>query len=130
MKVVIFCGGMGVRMGEATQRTPKPMITVGSQPILWHIMNWYASWGHNEFILCLGYRAETIKEYFLAYNEALGNDFVLVEADGLQLLGSDMDDWRITFLDTGLHASIGDRLLATRPHIGDDEVSSAPTATA
>ena len=121
MKVVIFCGGMGVRMGEATQRIPKPMITVGSQPILWHIMRWYASWGHNEFILCLGHRAEIVKEYFLAYNEALGNDFVLSRRE-VQLLGSDMDDWRITFLDTGIQASIGDRLMATRPHIGDDEV--------
>ncbi len=77
MKVVIFCGGMGVRMGDATQRTPKPMIPVGSQPILWHVMKWYASWGHKEFILCLGYQAEVIKGYFLAYNEALGNNFVL-----------------------------------------------------
>jgi len=121
MKVVIFCGGMGVRMGEATQRIPKPMIPVGSKPILWHIMKWYASWGHTEFILCLGYRAEVVKEYFLAYNEALGNDFVLDGRD-VQLLGSDMEDWRITFLDTGMQASVGDRLLATRSYVGDDEV--------
>ena len=58
MKVVIFCGGMGVRMGEATQRIPKPMIRSAVSPILWHIMKWYSSWGHTEFILCLGYRAE------------------------------------------------------------------------
>ena len=77
MKVVIFCGGLGVRMGEATQRIPKPMITVGTQPMLWHIMKWYASWGHTEFVLCLGYQAEMVKQYFLDYNEALANDFVL-----------------------------------------------------
>ena len=121
MKVVIFCGGMGVRMGESTQRIPKPMITIGSQPMLWHIMRWYASWGHNEFILCLGHRAEVVKEYFLAYNEALGNDFVL-SGGQVQLLASDMDDWRITFLDSGIQTSILDRLMTARPHIGDDEV--------
>jgi glucose-1-phosphate cytidylyltransferase len=121
VKVVIFCGGMGVRMGEATQRIPKPMIPIGSQPILWHIMKWYALWGHTDFILCLGYRAEVIKEYFLRYQEALANDFVL-EGSDVHLLGSDMDDWRITFLDTGDRASIGQRLLAARPHIGDDEI--------
>ena len=121
MKVVIFCGGMGVRMGEATQRIPKPMIRVGRQPILWHIMKWYASWGHTEFILCLGYRQEVVKEYFLHYSEAVANDFVL-SGNGVKLLASDMDDWRITFLDTGIQASIGDRLLAARSHIGDDEI--------
>jgi glucose-1-phosphate cytidylyltransferase len=121
MKVVIFCGGMGVRMGEATQRIPKPMIPIGNQPILWHIMKWYASWGHTDFILCLGYRAEVIKEYFLRYHEALANDFVL-QGSNVKLLASDMDDWRITFLDTGNRASIGDRLLASRPFIGDDDM--------
>jgi glucose-1-phosphate cytidylyltransferase len=121
MKVVIFCGGMGVRMGEEAQRTPKPMITVGNQPILWHIMKWYASWGHSDFILCLGHRADVIKQYFLEYNEALGNDFILAGRI-VELLASDMDDWRITFLDTGVRASIGERLMATRPHIGEDEM--------
>ena len=77
MKVVIFCGGFGVRMGEETQRIPKPMIRIGDRPILWHIMRYYASWGHNEFILCLGYRSEVVKEYFLNHDEALTNDFVL-----------------------------------------------------
>ena len=119
MKVVIFCGGMGVRMGEATQRIPKPMIPIGSQPILWHIMRWYASWGHTEFILCLGYRAEIVKEYFLHYNEAIGNDFVL-SGNGVELLGRDMEDWRITFLDTGVHAAIGDRLRAARKYLDGD----------
>lgn len=121
MKVVIFCGGMGVRMGEATRRIPKPMIPIGSQPIIWHIMKWYASWGHTDFILCLGYRSEVVKEYFLRYHEALSNDFVLEDGD-VKLLASDMDDWRITFLDTGIRATIGDRLLAARPYIGDDEI--------
>src|SRR4249920_1268350 len=122
MKVVIFCGGLGVRMGEATQRIPKPMITIGTQPILWHIMKWYASWGHTEFILCLGHRAEVIKDYFLGYNEALANDFVLSNGGrDVELLASDISDWRITFVDTGMQSSIGERLRRAGPHLGDDE---------
>ena len=77
MKVVIFCGGLGLRMGESSARVPKPMIPVGSRPILWHIMKYYAHFGYTDFVLCLGHRAEVIKEYFLDYNEALSNDFVL-----------------------------------------------------
>ena len=121
MKVVLFCGGFGVRMGEATQRIPKPMITIGNRPILWHIMKYYAAWGHKEFILCLGYRAESVKEYFLSYHEALSNDFVLQGGSQVELLGADMSDWRITFVDTGTQATIGERLKAVAPHIGDDE---------
>ncbi len=122
MKVVIFCGGLGVRMGEATQRIPKPMIAVGTQPILWHLMKWYASWGHTDFILCLGHRAEVVKDYFLKYNEALANDFVLSNGGrDVELLGSDISDWRITFVDTGVQSSIGERLRRVGPHLGDDD---------
>jgi glucose-1-phosphate cytidylyltransferase len=122
MKVVIFCGGLGVRMGEETQRIPKPMITVGKRPILWHIMKWYAQWGHEEFVLCLGYKAETVKQYFLAYNEALSNDFVLSNGGkDVELLGTDISNWKITFADTGMHATIGERLLAVKQYLGDDE---------
>jgi len=122
MKVVLFCGGFGVRMGEETQRIPKPMIHVGSQPIVWHIMKYYAAWGHKDFVLCLGYKAESIKEYFLSYNEALSNDFVLSNGGrDVELLGADISDWRITFIDNGTQATIGERLLAAAPHLGDDE---------
>jgi glucose-1-phosphate cytidylyltransferase len=121
MKVVIFCGGMGVRMGEATQRIPKPMIPIGTRPILWHIMKWYASWGHTDFILCLGYRAETVKSFFLDYQEALGNDFVLSNGgQDVELLGRDMEDWRITFVDTGMYSTIGQRLRSVERYIGED----------
>jgi glucose-1-phosphate cytidylyltransferase len=121
MKVVIFCGGLGVRMGEATQRIPKPMIEVGGRPILWHIMKWYASWGFNDFILCLGYKSEVVKQYFLDYSEALSNDFVLSNGGrDVDLLGADISDWRITFCDTGARSTIGERLLAVAPHLGDD----------
>jgi glucose-1-phosphate cytidylyltransferase len=123
MKVVIFCGGMGIRMGDATQAIPKPMIPVGQRPILWHIMNWYASWGHTDFVLCLGYRAEKVKEYFLSYEEAISNDFVLSGVGkNVELLGRDMEDWRITFVDTGAQTTIGERLRRIKRYIGDDEM--------
>jgi glucose-1-phosphate cytidylyltransferase len=122
VKVVIFCGGLGVRMGEETQKIPKPMISVGGRPILWHIMKWYAAWGHTEFILCLGYKADVVKQYFLTYNEALTNDFVLSNGGrDVELLGSDISDWRITFADTGMQSTIGERLRAVEPYLGDDE---------
>jgi glucose-1-phosphate cytidylyltransferase len=124
MKVVIFCGGLGVRMGEETRRIPKPMIEIGGKPILWHIMRYYAMWGYDDFILCLGYKGEVVKQFFLSYNGALLNDFVLDhDADGtkLELLSPDLDKWRITFVDTGLNATIGERLKAVGPFIGDDE---------
>jgi glucose-1-phosphate cytidylyltransferase len=124
VKVVIFCGGYGVRMGEETQRIPKPMIEVGGRPILWHIMRYYSMWGHDEFILCLGYKGEAIKQYFLSYNGALLNDFVLDrDSNGtkLELLSRDLDQWRITFVDTGLNSTISDRLKAVESYIGEDD---------
>jgi glucose-1-phosphate cytidylyltransferase len=124
VKVVIFCGGLGVRMGEATQSIPKPMIRIGNRPILWEIMRYYASWGHNEFVLCLGYKGDVIREYFLNYNEALFNDFVL---DGhgagarVELLQRDVGNWRITFVDTGMQSTIGERLKAVEGYLNDDD---------
>jgi glucose-1-phosphate cytidylyltransferase len=121
MKVVLFAGGFGVRMGEQTQRIPKAMIHVGTQPILVHIMKYYAACGHTEFVVCLGYRAESIKEYFLKYNEALANDFVLSNGGReVRLLASDISDWRITFVDTGARSTIGDRLRLVAKYLGDE----------
>src|SRR6476646_1818651 len=124
MKVVIFCGGYGVRMGEETQRIPKPMIDIGGRPILWHIMRYYAAWGHDDFILCLGYKGEVVKNYFLSYNGALVNDFVLDRGSNgtrLEMLSQDLDTWRITFVDTGLNSTIAGRLKAVERFLGDDE---------
>jgi glucose-1-phosphate cytidylyltransferase len=123
MKVVIFCGGMGLRLREHEEQLPKPMIPIGYRPMLWHVMRWYAHFGHTEFILCLGYKADAIKEYFLSYNEALTNDFVL-EKGGREvtLLRSDIDNWRISFVDTGLTANVGQRLKAVERFVGDDDV--------
>jgi glucose-1-phosphate cytidylyltransferase len=125
MKVVIFCGGYGVRMGEETRRIPKPMIEIGGRPILWHIMRYYSMWGHDEFILCLGYKSEVVKQFFLSYNGALLNDFVLdrdADSTKLELLSRDLDKWRITFVDTGLNATIAERLKAVEAYLGDDEM--------
>jgi len=124
MKVVIFCGGLGVRMGEETQRIPKPMIPIGNRPILWHIMQYYAAWGHTDFVLCLGYKGDVIREYFLNYREALFSDFVL-EGHGadarIELLTREVANWKITFVDTGLNATIGERLKAVEKYLDDDE---------
>jgi glucose-1-phosphate cytidylyltransferase len=123
MKVVLFCGGLGLRLREYSDVVPKPMIPIGVRPILWHVMRYYAHFGHKDFILCLGYKADVVKDYFLRYNEATSNDFVLTEGGRtMELLSSDIEDWRITFVDTGMRASVGQRLRAIQPHIGDDPV--------
>lgn len=122
MKVVLFCGGQGLRLREYSESIPKPMVPIGYRPILWHVMRYYAEYGHTEFILCLGYRADAIKEYFLQYRDAISSDFVLHGAGGeVEILGKDATDWKISFVDTGLHASVGERLAAVREHLGDDE---------
>ncbi len=123
MKVVLFCGGLGTRLREHSDTTPKSLVNIGIRPIIWHLMRYYAHYGHKEFILCLGYRGEMIREYFLNYNEALSNDFTLSNGGrSIELHSRDMDDWRITFVDTGLHSNIGQRLLRVRKHLGNDPV--------
>jgi glucose-1-phosphate cytidylyltransferase len=122
MKVVLFCGGQGMRMREYSDSIPKPMVPIGSRPILWHLMKYYAHHGHKEFILCLGYRGDVIKNYFLNYDECLSNDFVLTNgAKNVELLSKDIDDWKVTFVDTGLHSNIGQRLMKVRKFVqGED----------
>lgn len=123
MKVVLFCGGLGTRLREYSQNIPKPMVHIGYRPILWHVMKYYAHYGHKDFILCLGYKADVIKNYFLNYDECTSNDFTLLEGGkSLQLLNSDIQDWKITFVDTGLHSSIGQRFKAVEKHLNDEEV--------
>jgi glucose-1-phosphate cytidylyltransferase len=115
MKVVLFCGGLGTRLREHSEAIPKPLVNVGVRPIVWHLMRYYAHFGHKDFILCLGYRGDLIREYFLGYNECLSNDFVM--SDGgrrIEPLTTDISDWRITFVDTGLHSNLGQRLLRVR----------------
>jgi glucose-1-phosphate cytidylyltransferase len=123
MKVVLFCGGLGMRIREAGENIPKPMVDVGDRPILWHLMKYYAHFGHKDFILCLGYRAEVIKNYFVNYAEFLLNDFVLSNGGkDVKVFHSDIHDWTITFVDTGVKSNIGQRLRAVERYLGDDEM--------
>jgi glucose-1-phosphate cytidylyltransferase len=123
MKVVLFCGGQGMRLREFSESIPKPMVNIGFRPILWHIMKYYAHYGHKDFILCLGHGADFIKNYFLSYNECLSNDFVLSQGGkSLQLFNSDIDDWNITFADTGTTANIGQRLKAVEKYLKEEDI--------
>lgn len=123
MKVVLFCGGLGMRLRDYDQTLPKPMVTIGYRPIMWHLMKYYAHYGHRDFVLCLGYRADIIKEYFLNYNECLSNDFILAEGgERVELVNSDIHDWRITFADTGAASRIGERLRQVRRYVADEEI--------
>src|SRR5437660_9938315 len=119
MKVVLFCGGLGTRLGELTEDVPKPLVKIGYRPILWHLMKYYAHFGHKDFILCLGYKADKIKDYFLHYDECISNDFVLSGGGKkIDLLASDTQDWRVTFVDTGLQTNIGQRLKKVQHLLG------------
>lgn len=123
MKVVLFCGGLGMRLQGHAESVPKPMVRVGYRPILWHVMKYYAHYGHKDFILCLGYKADVIKNYFLNYNECISNDFVMSNGgQTLHLLNSDIHDWNITFVDTGLYANIGERFVAVERYLDGESV--------
>lgn len=123
MKVVLFCGGLGMRLRDNAENVPKPLVHIGYRPILWHVMKYYAHYGHKDFILCLGYKADSIKSYFLNYNECLTNDFILAEGGKkITLLNSDIHDWRITFVDTGINANLGERLKAVESYLQDDDI--------
>jgi len=131
MKVVLFCGGLGTRLREHSDTIPKPLVNIGCRPILWHLMRYYAHFGHKDFILCLGYRGDLIREYFLNFNECMSNDFVLSNGGKkIELLSSDLNDWRITFVDTGLHSNIGQRLLRVRNYLEGEPVFLANYADA
>jgi glucose-1-phosphate cytidylyltransferase len=123
MKVVLFCGGLGTRLRDYSEQIPKPMVPIGYRPILWHVMKYYAHYGHKDFILCLGYKADMIKNYFLNYDECVSNDFTLSKGGKqVQLINSDIHDWNITFVDTGVNSNIGQRLKAVEKYIGSDEM--------
>jgi glucose-1-phosphate cytidylyltransferase len=123
MKVVLFCGGLGMRLREYSERVPKPLVPLGYRPIVWHVMKYYAHFGHKDFILCLGYKGDTIKDYFLNYDECLSNDFTLSKGGRrIELLRKDIDDWRITFVETGINSNIGERLRAVKPFLEKEEM--------
>jgi glucose-1-phosphate cytidylyltransferase len=123
MKVVIFCGGLGTRLREHSDTIPKPLVNIGYRPILWHLMKFYAHHGHRDFILCLGYRGDLIKDFFRNYDPYQSADFVMRQGGrAMEPPGSDIDDWSITFAETGLHSNIGQRLAAVRKYLGNDEM--------
>lgn len=123
MKVVLFCGGLGTRIREYSETVPKPMIPVGHQPILWHVMQYYSHYGHKDFTLCLGYKAGTIKEFFLTNRSRVYADCIVSRGGAnVELLGPQNDDWRVTMIDTGIWRNIGERLWAVRHLLKDEEM--------
>jgi len=123
MKVVLFCGGLGTRLREHSETLPKPLVNIGVRPIVWHLMRYYAHFGHKDFILCLGYRGDLIRDYFLRYDECASNDFVISEGGRrIEPVTRDIEDWRITFVDTGMHANLGQRLLRVKHYLEGEEM--------
>src|SRR5690348_548124 len=122
MKVIILCGGLGTRLREETEFRPKPMVEVGGKPILWHIMKLYAHYGLRDFVLCLGYRGSTIKEYFLNY-VAMNNDFsiCLGQSSQIRYHGNHAEQgFNVTLADTGLDSMTGGRIRRIKKYIPDD----------
>ena len=123
MKVVILCGGYGTRIRDVADNIPKPMIPVGRYPILWHVMKYYANFGHQDFVLCLGYKSQVIKDFFLNY-EAHTKDFTIALGKREEIefhTDHDESDWRVTLADTGLEAMTGARIAQIRKYVGSEE---------
>jgi glucose-1-phosphate cytidylyltransferase len=123
MKVVLFCGGLGTRIREYSESIPKPMIPIGPQPVLRHVMQYYSQHGHRDFILCLGYKANVVKDYFLNYKQVINSDCIVSQfGNKVELLGEQPPDWRISLIDTGIWRNIGERLVAVRQYVQDEEI--------
>ena len=123
MKVVLFCGGLGTRIREYSESVPKPMIPLGHQPILHHVMEYYSDYGHEDFVLCLGYKANVVKDFFLTMRPQTFADCVVSEGGrNVQLLGDIKRDWSVTLLDTGIWRNIGERLWSARAHLAQEEM--------
>ncbi|MCX6770019.1 MAG: sugar phosphate nucleotidyltransferase [Candidatus Micrarchaeota archaeon] len=123
MKVVILCGGEGTRLREETEYKPKPMVTIGGLPILWYIMKTYSHYGYNEFVLCLGYKGDSIKQFFMTH-EMMHNDVTIKTSDRARDVihkTKDFEDWTITFADTGLKSNTGSRIKRIEKYIGTDD---------
>ena len=120
MKVIILAGGLGTRLSEYTESIPKPMVLIGGKPILWHIMQRYAHYGHKDFYIALGYKAEIIKEYFLTFSQT-NSDFSLDISSGrVEIFNTDGMDWKVTLVDTGQDSMTGGRIKRMQPYIGDE----------
>lgn len=131
MKVVLFCGGLGTRIRELSGGLPKPLVTIGNMPILWHIMKYYAHFGHKDFVLCLGYKGEEIKKFFLNYDPHLSSDFTMLNSSKrIHEKQGDISDWSITFVNTGLEANVGQRLKSVEGYLKGEEIFLANYADA
>jgi glucose-1-phosphate cytidylyltransferase len=123
MKVVLFCGGRGTRIREYSEAIPKPMVPLGQQPIVRHLMQWYSDYGHDEFVLCLGYKANVIKDFFLNAKPQYFADCIVSQGGrDVQLIEETNRDWRITLLDTGIWRNIGERLWAAKDHLKNEKM--------
>ena len=120
MKVIILAGGFGTRFSEYTNTIPKPMISIGGKPILWHIMQTYAKFGHKDFYLALGYKAELIKDYFLNYRSLNANFTIELGSGNILSHQLDQVDWKVTLVDTGDKTMTGGRLKRMKEFIGDE----------
>ena len=123
MKVVLFCGGLGTRIREYSENIPKPMVPIGHHPILWHVMNYYSQYGHRDFVLCLGYKANVVRDYFLTvkrwtYSDVQISDF----GRQVEVLGEVPPDWRVSLVDTGIWRNIGERLVAVKNFVKEEEM--------
>jgi glucose-1-phosphate cytidylyltransferase len=123
MKVVLFCGGLGTRIRDYSDSVPKPMVPIGQQPILWHVMQYYSQYGHQDFILCLGYKANVVKDYFLNYKQTANSDCMISNfGKKIEILGERPPDWRVSLVDTGIWRNIGQRLVAVRHLVENEEI--------
>lgn len=123
MKTVLFCGGLGTRIRDVSETIPKPMIPIGDKPILWHLMHYYSRFGHKDFVLCLGYKANIVKDFFLNFRPQAYADCVVTGFGGkVELLGDPQENWRIAMIDTGIWRNIGERLWAVREHVAGEEM--------
>ena len=120
MKAVILAGGLGTRLGEETQTMPKPMVSIGDSPILWHIMKLYSAYGVNEFVVCLGYKGYAIKEYFANYFLHRADVTFDLTTNSLQIHSGRVEPWKVTLIETGPDTMTGGRLKRVRDHVGDE----------
>jgi glucose-1-phosphate cytidylyltransferase len=120
MKTLILAGGFGTRLSEETENKPKPMITIGGKPILWHILKLYSDYGHNDFVILLGYKAYVIKEYFLNYFYHQSDITIDIAHNNVKILNNKSEAWTITLLDTGLHTMTGGRVLQAKDVVGNE----------
>ena len=120
MKVVILAGGLGTRISEESHLKPKPMIEIGGRPILWHIMKYYASFGLTDFIICGGYKVDIIKEYFMNYYIHQSDITVDLETNQVIIHKKETENWKVSVVDTGIHANVSERIRRVKDYIGND----------